>query len=386
MEIINTILLIGTIQGFLLAILIYVKKGIIFHKLLSLIILIISTALLLAYFQNTVDLTKYPFLIKTNILFSLVFIPLLLIYLKKITGSFTKNKPIHFLLFIPLLIVFVYNIPFYFGDLNAKLDFYHNELNFMPSNAQKIEDVFIQLSITFFGFLAIRDVRLYKQKIDDFFSNHTQAKVHWLKFMAYSMFILSSLALLVAVSQLITVMTPNYLQYLTAIASTSIIYYIAYFLLLHPNALIEVSEKINKFVAPKDDNKLTINENSIDKNIYPDYKTKILDLLEIDKIYTNPEIAINDIAERIGVPVYLTSKIINKNLNTNFYNLINKYRLAQVKSDLLNSENKTIIEIAYQAGFNSKTTFYEVFKKNTGISPSDYIKQNKSALQSDKNI
>lgn len=385
MNLINIILLVGAIQGLILTLLIYKKNEIIFHKLLSSIIFIISFALLIAYFQNTLDLTKYAFLIKTNILFSLLFVPLLLLYLKKITGSLTKNKFKNFLLFIPFAIVLVYNIPFYFSDFNTKIEFYINELNFTPSISAKIEEVFIQFSITIFGFLAILDVKSYSQRVDNFFSSHEKAKINWIKTIAFSMFILSLFALLISIAQFFISEIPMFIQFATAMASTVIIYYIAYFFLLHPNALVDVSEKINTYVAKEDDVKLSVNENIKKTNINSDFEKKILELLETQKVYTNPEITINEIAEKIGIPAYLTSKIINQNLNTNFFNLINKYRIEQVKNELLSSNNKTIIETAYQAGFNSKTTFYEVFKKNTGVSPSEFIKQNKSAIQSDKN-
>lgn len=383
MKIINIILLIGAIQGFLLTILIYLKKDIIFHKLLSLIILIISSALLLAYFQNIEDLTKYPFLIKTNNLFPLIFIPLLLVYLKKITGSFTEGKSKHFILFIPFFVVLLYNLPFYLSDLNIKLDVYRNEMNFTPTINQIIEDIFIELSITVFGLLAISDVKLYKQRVDNIFSNHEKAKIHWLKFIAYSMFLLSLFALIVAIAQLFVSEIPNFIQFVTAIASTIIIYYIAYFLLSHPQVLVEVSEKINTYIAKKESQDKAINGNNKEKNIHSDFEKKLIKLLEVDKIYTKPEITIDGIAERIGIPTYLTSKIINQKLNTNFYTLINKYRLEEVKFELLNSKDKTIIEIAYQAGFNSKTTFYDVFKKNTGLSPSEFKKQEESDTKSE---
>ena len=72
------------------------------------------------------------------------------------------------------------------------------------------------------------------------------------------------------------------------------------------------------------------------------------------------------------------SYIINDKFNLNFYDFINKYRIEESKQYLNKSSNiKTVLEIAYKVGFNSKTTFNSAFKKYTDMTPSEFRKMNK---------
>ena len=75
-------------------------------------------------------------------------------------------------------------------------------------------------------------------------------------------------------------------------------------------------------------------------------------------------------------PKHYLSQIINEKLNCNFLDFINGYRIDDAKDKLLdeNYEHFTILAIAYEVGFNSKSAFYTAFKKNTNSTPSQYRK------------
>ena len=74
-----------------------------------------------------------------------------------------------------------------------------------------------------------------------------------------------------------------------------------------------------------------------------------------------------------------TSFVINELYRDNFYNFINKYRVEEAKILLLSEKYNqlNILGIAYESGFNSKTTFNTTFKKHTGFSPTDFVKTNR---------
>ena len=73
---------------------------------------------------------------------------------------------------------------------------------------------------------------------------------------------------------------------------------------------------------------------------------------------------------------YHISQVFNDCFNKNFYDFINLYRIEESKKLLRNPKNneKTILEILYEAGFNSKSTFNALFKKHTGVTPTEYRK------------
>jgi AraC-like DNA-binding protein len=78
-----------------------------------------------------------------------------------------------------------------------------------------------------------------------------------------------------------------------------------------------------------------------------------------------------------------TSFVINELYQDNFYNFINKYRIEEAKRLLLSDKYNqlNILGIAYESGFNSKTTFNTTFKKHVGCSPSEFVKMNTNIAQ-----
>lgn len=395
MSIILTIILVGAIQGFILSFFFYIKGNLLTNKLFGSVLLIISTALLLAYLQNVIDFKSYPFLIKLSMPFSLIFMPLLLIYLQKLTG----RKKVNYLVFMPALILIAYNLPFYFGSEAMKIDYFiRNEQSGKPLMIEKLEGIFIEFCVVAFSLQAVFEAKKYKQNLKAIYSNPVMGKSSWVQFIAFVMLLLSFLALLLSVLALFTDKVPVEFNFITAIGSTMVIYIVAYYLLSYPhvftnvvlaNQRIEDSKAIEKskaVEAPKSLDKSgtvekdkTIEASKIveDKKelLLFDLKGKIIESLESEKLYLKPNLTLNELANTSGVPSYLVSKVINEYLKTNFFALINGYRLQHAQQHLLQKKKKTIIEIAYEAGFNSKTTFYETFKKETGVSPTQFIKE-----------
>jgi AraC-like DNA-binding protein len=78
------------------------------------------------------------------------------------------------------------------------------------------------------------------------------------------------------------------------------------------------------------------------------------------------------------VPAYQVSQAINEGLKKTFYDLVNGSRVEEAKRLLLDPKNKNIkiMAVAFDSGFNSKTTFNTVFKKFTGLTPTDFKEQN----------
>jgi len=115
-----------------------------------------------------------------------------------------------------------------------------------------------------------------------------------------------------------------------------------------------------------------------DESKIQDIKTKLLSELETEKPYLNPKLSIYDIAEKLDINYKYLSQVINQELNMSFINFVNTYRIQEAKILLLKPDNQqyTIEAIFQMAGFNSKSSFNTYFKKQIGITPSAYRKQN----------
>ena len=82
------------------------------------------------------------------------------------------------------------------------------------------------------------------------------------------------------------------------------------------------------------------------------------------------------LSERLGTSRHNTSQIINEHFNMNFFELINKYRIAEaleiIKED--SNNNLSMIDVAYEVGYNNKVTFNKSFKKYAFSTPTQFLK------------
>jgi AraC-like DNA-binding protein len=106
-------------------------------------------------------------------------------------------------------------------------------------------------------------------------------------------------------------------------------------------------------------------------------KQRLTHLLDNEKVYLNEELSLTELSDKLGVSNKKLSELLNQHLHTSFYTLINDYRINEVKRrlDAGDAEKYTVVSIAYDSGFQSKASFYRIFKQKEGISPSDYRKK-----------
>ncbi|MEK8180484.1 helix-turn-helix domain-containing protein [Flavobacterium buctense] len=110
------------------------------------------------------------------------------------------------------------------------------------------------------------------------------------------------------------------------------------------------------------------------------WKSKIENLIAEKKLYQNPELTLTDLAKTLETNASVISKAVNQGFGLNFNDFINQYRIDAVKKafDAGDHKKSTILGIAFDSGFNSKATFNRAFKKNTGLSPKDFLRSVKS--------
>ncbi len=108
-----------------------------------------------------------------------------------------------------------------------------------------------------------------------------------------------------------------------------------------------------------------------------EWKPKILQLLQQEKIYEDAELSLTQVAKKLKTNAGIISKVINTGFGQNFNDFVNHYRIEAVKEKLLFGEQKTqtLLGIAYDCGFNSKATFNRAFKKATGQSPKEWLEK-----------
>ncbi|MPR36977.1 tetratricopeptide repeat protein [Salmonirosea aquatica] len=107
-----------------------------------------------------------------------------------------------------------------------------------------------------------------------------------------------------------------------------------------------------------------------------DYKARLLQLIETEKSYLNPKLSLRLLADQLGIHANQLSWLLNDSFGKNFNEFINYYRVEEFKQLAKLPENAklTIMAIAYDCGFNSKTVFNTYFKKKTGLTPREFLK------------
>jgi AraC-like DNA-binding protein len=103
------------------------------------------------------------------------------------------------------------------------------------------------------------------------------------------------------------------------------------------------------------------------------------------KPWMEPELTVNQLASRLSLKPRMLSQAVNDILGQNFYDFINRYRIEEASRLLTNPKDDkiTILEVLYEVGFNSKSSFNTLFKKYTGLTPTAFRQKNSRAKRSD---
>lgn len=106
------------------------------------------------------------------------------------------------------------------------------------------------------------------------------------------------------------------------------------------------------------------------------YRDQLLEYMEQHQPYLESKLTLSQLASQLDISTHHLSQIINEQLDKNFFDFVNHYRVTTVKQKLQDSAfaHYTLLGIALESGFNSKTSFNTVFKKMTGMTPSQYQK------------
>jgi AraC-like DNA-binding protein len=130
---------------------------------------------------------------------------------------------------------------------------------------------------------------------------------------------------------------------------------------------------------------LTFEERSIVRNMSTDpmleeeatqLTRSLNEFMEREKPYLNPELTLNELASSLGISPRKLSRLINTHLKQNFSGFINGYRIDLARERLAHPKDpgETVLEVMYEVGFKSKSSFNTLFKEKSGLTPTDYKK------------
>ncbi len=358
------------------------------NYLLSVLIILFSYYTLIKILSNTSEILNYPYLIRTYRPIFILACALIYFYCKALANpdfKFTYKDSLHL---VPFGIYALIMLPFFFSDPATKIA----SLSLQPFTLSWIIErgFWVIVFFSYFG-LSFRIIHIYQQHIKDIFSNIEKVKLNWLKNLLFAFAAIWMTALLRFLTAYGKVGYEN--KFLVPILLCMIIFLIGWYALRQPEIF---SDRWDKVINAN--NQQSVSIVSVEKNPQKEparlkqppkyehsslrerdisrHKDNLINYLEQEKPYTEPDLKLQDLADHLNIPSYQLSQIINTEIQQNFYDLINSYRIADAKQRLLDpkSQNITIIAIAYDVGFNSKSTFNNAFKKYTKMTPSQFKK------------
>lgn len=286
-------------------------------------------------------------------------------YTLNLTDSKRRFKGKDLLLFIPSVVYLFFRFFLFAQSPEFKDWFDDNYYAPIFSPLFFISELIWNLS---FLYLSIRHYKKYRAWLDENYSDTEKIKFDWLKnFLYVFTFVLMLGALFDFANNF--VFNLSYIQYfyfefILALAT----YYLAIAGYLRSQT-IELEFSGTKGKEIEEGRKIPVSDTEKDK-----LKNKISDLMQTEKPYLEPSLTLNDLAKKLGVNSAALSYAINSGFGKNFNDFINEFRIAEVKEKLISgaAENKTLLAVAFDCGFNSKATFNRAFKKFTGVSPKEF--------------
>lgn len=229
----------------------------------------------------------------------------------------------------------------------------------------------VYAQITLYFVLSFKVLSEYRTRIKEVFSTVTKVNLNWLSFM------LGSVLIIFAVSMVYTYLPATQLrEFFDQTIAVPFIFIFAFTNLVvwkglkQPEIFMGFEREDKKYVGStlSDPEKLMIRQ-QLDAH------------LKNERAFLNPDLTINELAERIDVSGKKLSQVINETYGQNFFDFINSFRIDEVCRILKESRDPglTVSEVMYQCGFNSKSSFNTAFRKKTGVTPSEYRKQALSA-------
>lgn len=374
-------MILGAIQGVLLSVLLFTKK---INHTANVVLAVAMLALSFDVFNSAYILFGYykefpPFM---GITYSFPFLygPIFYIYAKIISSGETSFNPKYYFHFIPFVLLVIYGTVFVYLESNEF------KLSLMKTRAEKylpgIEFISYLKPIhgLIYVFLTIHIVRVFNDKIKNSFSNIDRINLNWLLHLTVGLIVVWGI---VVIGYIVNALSDSdvKMDYLIYTAASILIYSIGYLSLRQPQILEPISPSKDSKLAPANERTISgrtsYQKSGLTETEAQNHLKNLLQIMETEKPYLNSELTLRELAEKLSMSTHNLSEILNARLNQNFYDFINRYRVEEVKRRLANKESErfSLIAIAFDSGFNSKSTFNTIFKKHTGITPSQYRKQ-----------
>lgn len=276
--------------------------------------------------------------------------------------------------FLVVVIWIISIIPFMFLHLEEQKNVVYNK---QAISYEMFLPMMIQLCAELFFFIRTIIILVQHQvNIKKEFSYYDKINLSWLKLLTY-------LYIVILVSEVVgytlvssKILNIKVMDDLHMVVRMLLFFYMVYHGIKQRLVYVEEKttlEKKSKRTAKHSKSVSTenIQNNQSENNVMIEKLKKMM--LE-EKLFLKPELSLGETANRLGIHAHQLTKLLNIQLNKNFFEFVNEYRVDEFKRLVSNPINKhiSLLGLAMDSGFNSKATFNRFFKNSTGITPSEF--------------
>lgn len=373
-EILNILTLVGAIQGVFFGLLLFrLQKGNrAANRFLALFLLVFSICMvgIVGYASHWV--LKFPHLALLHTPFGAIQGAPFLLYLVAMSKKDFRMRLQHWALFAPFLVVAVWLAPFYALPAAEKLRLLELSYTQFPESWRYI---FIISTLLSFGYIiaAYFVVIRHERVIQQVYSNFQDKTLLWTRHFLYA-----------CTGVFLTCVAMSFFDIGWADSFSNlffciVIYVFGYRAIQQP----EIFSDLEPEAMPEDsDISLVHPLAKYEKSGLTEERARKLlerldDLMSTEKIFLNPSLNLQQLAVRLEIPPHQLSQLLNQFKGESFSDFINRHRVDYFKKAASDPANAhlSLLGIAFESGFNSKAAFNAVFKKMTGQTPSEFVKE-----------
>jgi AraC-like DNA-binding protein len=298
--------------------------------------------------------------------------PLLLWYTRSLVyKNYTlTRRDIWYLL--PAICFLIYQIFFYYAlDFDEKKSMQEHYDLFVAPAYMNYVTIFRDLFRFALGVMCLVELRRFSRHLQHNYSDIEKLELNWLRLLVIGFLAIRGWSVLVVFLVMLAVIfgveTNFEIMGLTGNYTTFVLVSLLIFYSLGHAHLAEGLESHSAEADARAD------ETTREK-FKPEQIQALTQLMEEEKPYLQPALTLEKLAAQLQVPARSLSSMINRQFSCNFFEFINAYRINEAKRLLSAPESaqKTMLDIMYEVGFNSKATFNTLFKKKVGMTPSEY--------------
>lgn len=365
MDFISIIILLGIAQGIFLGVLLIFlrspnRRA---NRFLGILFFAFSVSISHFFFLRTGLYEEYPHLLRTAIPSLFLFGPLYYGYVRILTDRTHKLRPRDLLHLLPFILVVAVELPFYVSPSGAKLESLHAANDPVLVHGGMIIGAIQVVHISAYITAVIRILRAYDRQIRNTKSSIEAINLRWLRFGTMAFIGVFGLILIMIILQALGLRTIALYSISIPLIVSGIIYTMGYLGLRQPEIFSPTEEMGKKY-----------ERSALTPDVGKEYLDRLQNHMEIARPYLDSDLTLPRLAEQLSIPPHHLSQLINESLNQNFFDFVNGFRVEEAKRLLLDPSKAayTVLAIAGDAGFNSKTAFNAAFKRLTGKTPSEY--------------